>query len=207
MSEFRDPEAWRTRSRIPRESGAWIGVARVQTAARPDDSWMHDDWVEEACLDDRPVPDHMDARSWAASMLAAEARRAEAAAPAPRGTDVPPPSARLERGAVIPAPRPAAESDAAWPSGADYPDEDYENLSSPAVAGREYSARRTPLSSGDSGRHRAPRALRLVYSADRVEPDSPAQRSEGETYEGPVNRPGGQAGAILPTPTEETTPA
>jgi hypothetical protein len=207
MNEFRDPEAWRTRSRIPRASGAWVGVARVQTASRTDDSWMDDDWVEEACLEDGPVPDHLDARSWAASMLATESRRAEAYAPAPRGTDVPPPSARLERGAVIPAPRSAAESDAAWSVNADFPEEDYEYLESPAVAGREYSARRTPLSSGDSGRHRAPRALRLVYSANRVEPDSPAQRSEGETYEGPVNRPGGQSGAILPTPTEETTPA
>jgi hypothetical protein len=184
MSEFRDPESWRTRSRIPREAGAWIGVARVQTAARPDDSWMHDDWVEEACLDDGPVPDHVDARAWAASMLAVESRRA-----------------------AVPAPRHAADSDAEWPENAGPVEEKFENFESPAVAGREYSARRTPLSSGNSGRHRAPRALRLVYSADRVEPDSPALRSEGEIYEGPVNRPGGQTRAPLPTPTEETTPA
>lgn len=207
MSEFRDPEAWRTRSRIPRASGAWVGVARVQTAARSDDSWMHDDWTEEACPDDGPVPDHLDARAWAASMLAAESRRAAANAAARRGGDVPPPSARLEHGAVIPGPRSAAESDAGWASGAEFPHEEFESFESPAIAGREYSARRTPLSSGDAGRHRAPRALRLVYSADRVEPDSPAQRSEGESYEGPVNRPGGQTAVSLPAPTEETTPA
>jgi len=215
MSETRDPEAWRARSRIPRASGSWIGVARVQTATPVADPWTDpawaeqswtadigpgDHWTDETCLDDAPVPEHLDARAWAASMLAAESRHADRL-----------PSARLDRGAVIPAPRsaPAIESDndAAWSSIDEQNDGTDE---SPAIAGREYFARRTPLSSGNSentGRHRAPRALRLVYSADRIEPDAPAQRSAGETYEGPVNRAGGQRGASLPTPTEETTPA
>ena len=129
MSEFRDPDAWRARSRIPRSSGSWIGVARVQTVSRADDSWIHDDWVEEACLDDGPVPDHVDARAWAASMLAAQSRHGEFR----HAEAVVPPSARLEPGAVIPAPRSAPESDAAWPQSAEPTD----FRSDDAVAGRE----------------------------------------------------------------------
>ncbi|WP_143175192.1 hypothetical protein [Cryptosporangium aurantiacum] len=225
MNEIRDPDAWRTRSRIPRASGAWVGVARVQTpppyvadaprADRPGsdraltekawatesggadlggadlggaESGAAESWAEDACVDEVGVSDHVDARAWAASMLAAEARKADA----PRG----------RHGAPAPQQLPH-QRDAAW---LDSPAPDAE-WAGDAVSGREYSARRTPLSSGDGGRHRAPRALRLVYSADNAEPVEPAERSEGETNEGPVNRPGGHTRASLPAPTEETTPA
>ncbi|MFI5953652.1 hypothetical protein [Cryptosporangium sp. NPDC051539] len=141
------------------------------------------------CIEDFPVPDHVSAKAWAASMLAAEARRLDE----PRGKH----GEHLRHRA----------NHAPWSDELEVDAPDVEYLESPAVAGREYSARRTPLSSGDAGRHRATRALRLVYSADRAEPDAPAQRSEGETYEGPVNRSGGRTAGHVPTPTEETTPA
>ncbi|TQS45417.1 hypothetical protein [Cryptosporangium phraense] len=192
MNEHREPDAWRARSRIPRAAGAWIGVARVRTAPAVDDSWADDfeaESVDGVCIEDLPVPEHLDAKAWAASMLAAEARRLDA----PRGKH----GEHLRHRANHSAWSDEPEADA-W---------DAECTQSPAVAGREYSARRTPLSSGNAGRHHAPRALRLVYSADRAEPDAPAQRSEGETYEGPVNRPGGHTAGHVPTPTEETTPA
>ncbi|GAA3384495.1 hypothetical protein GCM10020369_14410 [Cryptosporangium minutisporangium] len=216
MNEFSDPGAWRTRSRIPRASGAWVGVARVQTASRAErpssdralteEAWTGGSWNDDARADDAPAAEHVDAGAWAASMLAAEARRADA----PRGRH----GAHLARQHTTPEPATAEPAAAApWSDDAPWPDEAQldagwaTDAAAPPVGAPEYSARRTPLSSGDGGRHRAPRALRLVYSADSAEPVEPAERSEGETYEGPVNRPGGHSGTSLPAPTEETTPA